>query len=352
MQFASDNWAGAHPDIAANIARHAGGFAPANGDGPLDTKVADTFRALFETDLIVHYVGTGTAGNALALSATSVPGGVVFAHSEAHVRVDECGAPEFFTPGLKIEAVDGPLGRFDPQALERRIAHVAAGGLNAGQPQAVSVSQLTEAGTVYTPGQIAAIAEVAHAHGLPVHMDGSRFANALVALGCTPAEMTWKAGVDLVSFGATKNGCFCAEALVIFDNARARHMDQLRKRSGQLFSKARFVSAQFEAYFAEDRWLDLARHANRMGAALARAVEEAPAFRLAWRPEANEVFAIAPARAVEALADKGARFSPWQPPRAEAGLVAADERMIRFVASFATAPDDVAALADALKAIG
>lgn len=351
MQFASDNWAGADAGIAANVARHAGGFAPANGAGPLDAQVAATFRDIFETDLTVHYVGTGSAANALALSATAVPGGVVFAHTEAHVRVDECGAPEFYTPGLKIEAVDGPLGRFDAAALENRIAHIVEGGLNAGQPQAVSISQLTEAGTAYDLGHIATIADIAHAHGLPLHMDGSRFANALVALGCSPAEMSWKAGVDIVSFGATKNGCMCAEALVFFDREHSRHMDQLRKRSGQSFSKARFVSAQFEAYFEADRWLALARHANAMGAAVAKTVEASSAFRLAWRPEANEVFAIGGNAAVTQLADAGAQFSRWQTPMAERALVDEGEQMIRFVASFATADADVAALRAAVAAI-
>lgn len=349
MHFASDNWAGAHPEIAANIVRHSAGFAPANGGGPLEDQVRQTFCEIFETDVAVHYVGTGTAANALALSATALPGGVVFAHSEAHVRVDECGAPEFYTPGLKIEPVEGSLGQIDAVELERKIAEIAGGGLNAGQSQAISVSQLTEAGTTYTLADIAAIADIAHAHGLPVHMDGSRFANALVALGCTPAQMTWQAGIDILSFGATKNGCFCAEALVFLDPDRARQMDHLRKRSGQLFSKARFVSAQFEAYLEDGRWLALARHANAMGALVAEAIEKSSAFRLAWAPDANEVFAIGNSDAVEALSAAGIAFSPWQPPRAERHLLREDEAMIRLVASFATTTADIDALRSAMS---
>lgn len=348
MQFASDNWAGAHPAIADNLARRNGGFVKANGGSDFDLAVEQTFRDIFETDVTVHYVATGTAANALGLSAVARPGGVVLCHSEAHIRVDECGAPEFFAAGTRLESVEGELGRFDAASLETAIGLIKDGGLNAGQVQAVSISQLTEAGTAYDLDAIGAIADVAHGHGVPLHMDGSRFANALVALGCTPAEMTWKRGVDIVSFGGTKNGCWCAEAVLVFNPDHARQMDYLRKRAGQLASKARFVSAQFEAYLADGLWLDLAGHANRMGARVAGVVGARNRFRLAWQPQGNEVFAIGAREAIDALADTGAQFSHWQPPRAERHLVGADEAMIRFVASFATTDIDVDALEAAL----
>ncbi|WP_306025022.1 threonine aldolase family protein [Oceaniradius stylonematis] len=348
MHFASDNWAGAHPAIADNLARRNGGFVKANGGSDFDLQVEQTFRDIFETDVAVHYVGTGTAANALALSAVARPGGVVLCHSEAHIRVDECGAPEFFAAGTRLESVDGELGRFDAASLETAIGLIEDGGLNAGQVQAVSVSQLTEAGTAYDLDTIGAIADVAHGHGVPLHMDGARFANAVVALGCTPAEMTWKRGVDIVSFGGTKNGCWCAEAVLVFNPDHGRQMDYLRKRAGHIASKARFVSAQFEAYFADGLWLEMAAHANRMGARVAGIIAARNRFRLAWQPQGNEVFAVGPKEAVDALAEKGAQFSHWQPPRAEHHLVGEDEAMIRLVASFATTDADVAALDVAL----
>ncbi|MCR9124175.1 MAG: beta-eliminating lyase-related protein [Phyllobacteriaceae bacterium] len=348
MHFASDNWAGAHPAIAENLMRRNGGFVQANGGSDFDKSVEQTFRDIFETDLSVHYVGTGTAANALALSAVARPGGVVLCHPEAHIRVDECGAPEFFAAGTKLEGVEGQLGRFNAASLETAIGHIKGGGLNAGQAQTVSVSQLTEAGTAYDLDAIRAIADIARHHGLPLHMDGARFANALVALGCTPAEMSWKAGVDILSFGGTKNGCWCADAIVVFNPGHGRQMDYLCKRAGHIASKARFVSAQFEAYFADGLWLDLAAHANAMGARAAAIIDARNRFRLAWQPQGNEVFAIGPQQAVDGLASKGVQFSPWQPPRAERHLVGDGEAMIRLVTSFASTDADIEALESAL----
>lgn len=348
MHFASDNWAGAHPAITDNLARRNGGFVKANGGSDFDKSVEQTFREIFETDVSVHYVATGTAANALALSAVARPGGVVLSHPEAHIRVDECGAPEFFAAGSKLEGVEGELGRFDATSLEAAIGHIKDGGLNSGQVQAVSISQLTEAGTAYAPDAIGAIADVAQRHGMPLHMDGARFANALVALGCTPAEMTWKAGVDILSFGGTKNGCWCAEAVLVFNPDHGGQMDYLRKRSGHIASKARFVSAQFEAYFADGLWLEMAAHANQMGARVAALIDARNRFRLAWQPQGNEVFAIGAREAVDALAARGVQFSHWQPPRAERHLVGEGETMIRLVASFATTDADVTALQTAL----
>lgn len=352
MDFASDNWAGAHPKIAENVLRRNAGTFPAYGASELDKRVDQMFCDIFETDVAVFFVGTGTAANALAMAAVNRPGGVVFCHHEAHLRVDECSAPEFFTQGAKLEPVHGALGRVDAEALDAEIQHIIEGTLNAGQPQAVSISQLTEAGTHYDINQIDAVTRIAHGHGLPVHMDGARFANALVSLGRTPADMTWKAGIDMVSFGATKNGCWCGEALVIFDPDKASAMAYLRKRAGHLFSKSRFIAAQFEAYFADDLWLDLARHANAMGSQIAAAIEHSSAFRLAWQPQGNEVFAIGKADAVDMLQHQGVKCARWQAPRAERHLLQPDEAMIRLVASFATQADDIGQLKDALETVG
>ena len=340
MNFASDNWAGAHPSIAAALVEHAAGFASAYGTSELDRKVEQRFSEIFGREVAVYFVATGTAANALSMTAVARPGGVAFVHREAHMMEDECGAPEYFTGGARLCPVDGALGRIDPDALDRAIRRYPAEFIHAGQPMAVSITQATEIGTVYRPADIAAIAAVCRTHGLPLHMDGARFANALVSLGCTPAEMTWKNGVDLVSFGGTKNGCWCAEALVVLNPEIGRDLPFLRKRAAQLFSKSRFVAAQFDAYFVNDLWLETARHANRMARSLADAIAASSKLRLAWQPEANEVFAIMPMETFAALQDAGAVFYEWHTPHGYAG-VGKDETMARFVTSFATIDEDI-----------
>ena len=352
MNFVSDNWAGAHEAIAHNTLRRNGGFAAAYGNSDLDRRLETMFNDLFETEVEVFFLVTGTAANSLALACASRPGGVVFCHSEAHVRVDECSAPEFFTGGAKLEGIDGPLGRFSAADLDRAIRHVREGGLNAGQPMAVSVTQATESGTLYDPDDVAAIADIAHGHGIPLHMDGSRFANAAAALGLSPADITWRRGVDMLTFGGTKNGCWCAEALVIFRRDLAGPVQYLRKRAGHTLSKSRFMAAQFEAYLDNGLWTDLARHANAMATDLADAIRASDAMRLAWEPRANEVFAIAPSATIDALAAAGVGLARWQPPRAERHLVSDGEQMVRMVTSFAHGEEDMRAFRQALRRAG
>ena len=206
---------------------------------------------------------------------------------------------------------------------------------------AVSITQATEVGTVYGLDEIKAIAAVASRYSLPLHMDGARFANALVSLGATPAEMTWKSGVDIVSFGGTKNGCWCAEAIVLFDLDKAREMAFIRKRAAQLFSKSRFIAAQFDAYFRDNLWLETARHANAMAQRLASAFREGRNTRLAWEPQANEVFAVMETGLAEELKSRGAVFYPWEAPAVWDAKPEAGEALYRFVTSFATTADDV-----------
>ncbi|WP_292401314.1 low specificity L-threonine aldolase, partial [Mesorhizobium sp.] len=255
MNFASDNWAGAHPSIAAGLSAHAGGFSTAYGDGALDQAAYQRFNEIFEREVAVFFVATGTAANSLSLSTYNKSGGISFCHRESHVIEDECGAPEYFTGGSRLFAVDGALGKIDPNKLGAAVDRFAPEIVHSGRPMAVSITQSTEVGTIYTLNEIARISTIAKHHKLPLHMDGARFANALVALETTPAEMTWKRGVDILSFGGTKNGCWCAEAVVLFDLDRASELAFLRKRAAQLFSKSRFVAAQFEAYFKDGLWL-------------------------------------------------------------------------------------------------
>jgi threonine aldolase len=348
MIFTSDNWAGAHPAIAASLTAHSGGFAPAYGASDLDRKVEKRFNEVFGQEVAVFFVGTGTAANSLALSAINLPGGVSFCHREAHVIADECGAPEFFSHGSRLVPVDGPEGKMDPATLEAEIARFPAGFVHAGQPMAITLTQATEAGTVYTPDEIRKISGIAKAHGLPLHMDGARFANALVALDLTPAQMTSELGVDIVSFGGTKNGCWCAEALVFLNTEMAKQAPFIRKRAAHLFSKSRFIAAQFDAYFENGLWLETARHANAMSARLQAGIENADHARLAWQSPANETFPIVSKALADDLAEKGAMFYEWSAPRSAAHLVGPGETMLRLVTSFATTEDHVDQFVDLL----
>ena len=341
MFFASDNWAGAHPRIAENLARHAAGFAPAYGSSDLDKAVERTFCEVFEREVAVFFVANGTAANSLAMTAAMRPGGVAFCHREAHMIADEGGAPEYLSGGGRLCPVDGALGRMDPANLEAEIGRYPAQFVHAGQPTAISITQATEIGTVYSLDDIAAMSEIARRHGLPLHMDGARFANALVSLEASPAEMTWKRGVDIVSFGGTKNGCWCAEAVVFLDPDKAREFPFIRKRAAQLFSKSRFIAAQFEAYFHDRLWLETARHSNAMAQRLAGHVRASAHARLGWEPQANEVFPIVKLAKVEELKAKGAAFYPWSTPHRLTREIGEDETLCRFVTSFATTEEEV-----------
>ncbi|MEI7994018.1 MAG: low specificity L-threonine aldolase [Methylococcaceae bacterium] len=341
MNFASDNWAGAHPAIAQRLMEIAPGFSVPYGASELDRKIEQRFNELFEREVAVYFVSTGTAANSLALAAVNRPGGVSFCHREAHMLEDECGAPEFFTHGARLAPVDGDNGKIDPQNLKAEIERFPPNFVHAGQPMAISITQATEIGTLYRPDEIAAIAEIAKAYGLPLHMDGARFANALVALELAPAEMTWKQGVDIVSFGATKNGCWCAEALVFMNPELAKDLPFIRKRAAQLLSKSRFIAGQFDAYLKDDLWLELARYANAMAERLQNGIVNSTHARSAWQAEANEVFAIMEKTHADQLLERGAVFYLWNPPRAKSGLLGQNEVLVRLVTSFATEADQV-----------
>lgn len=349
MFFASDNWAGAHPKIAESLTIHAAGFAAAYGASALDKKVEQRFNELFEREVAVFFVGTGTAANSLALASVNRPGGVSLCHREAHVIEDECGAPEYFTGGARLHPVDGKLGRIDPDKLTRELNRFHPAFIHAGQPMAVTITQATEVGTVYEPGHIDEIAAICRARGLPLHMDGARFSNALVSLGISPADMTWRRGVDIVSFGGTKNGCWCAEALVFMDPTQAKDLPYIRKRAAQLFSKTRFIAAQFDAYLENNLWLELATHANAMAQRLAARIQCSTKMRLAWQPQTNEVFSIMQKSVYDALQDKGVIFYDWNPPRSEMDYVEESEVFARFVTSFSTTEDEVDRLADIIS---
>ena len=341
MIFASDNWSGAHPAVNAALSSYGEGMASAYGSSDLDKRVERRFDELFEREVAVFFVGTGTAANSLSFAAVNRPGGVVLCHREAHVIEDECGAPEFFTHGARMAPIDGPNGKIDPANLKRELTRFNPDFVHAGQPMAVTISQPGEAGTLYTPDEIETIAKIAHGRGLAFHMDGARFANGLVATGLSPAEMTWKRGVDILSFGATKNGCWCAEAVVFFDPEKAKQFPYIRKRGAQLFSKTRFVAAQLMAYLDGDLWLELAGHANRMADRLRAGFDASPHARQAWATHTNESFAILEKPMAEKLRKAGAVFYDWNPPHSAHDLLGEDETLARLVTSWSTAETDV-----------
>lgn len=349
MNFASDNWAGAAPAVMSALARHNAGFAPAYGTDPLTASVSQTFNEIFERAVAVYFVATGTAANALALAALARPGGAIFCHRTAHIQVDECNCPEFMTGGGKLVGIDGAAGKITPADLAEAMAAFPDGVVHHGQVASVSISQASECGTVYTLDEIAAIKDVCRERSVPLHMDGARFANALATLGCSAADMTWKAGVDVLSFGATKNGCWCAEAIVFFDVEAAKGFDYFRKRGGHLFSKSRFVAAQFEGYFEEDGWLATAADANGMAVRLAEGIRRLGG-RTAWPVEANELFPILKRGQFESLQAAGAMLYEWPATDLADGQgPAGDEVCLRMVTSFATTEDDVEAFLKVLS---
>ncbi|KAM0278505.1 hypothetical protein ACHAO9_012117 [Fusarium lateritium] len=342
MNFGSDNFAGVHSRIAASLTEHATGYAIPYGASDLDHKVQQRFQHTFEHELAVFYVATGTAANALALTSVGKPGGMVLAHHEAHLVVDECGAPEYLSSQLRIIPVDGAHGKMDVNALKRQAERIAKLDVHGGRLSAISVTQPTESGTVYSLDELDAISAVAKEYGVPLHMDGARFANGLVSVGCSPADMTWRRGVDILSFGGTKNGCWCAEAVVFFDPTRAHEFSFIQKRAAQLFSKSRFVSAQFEVYLENDQWTKTALHANARAQELAAAFDSWPSARLFGKPQANEVFVILRNSLVSKLESAGVVFSEWPAPL---NLnLGSDEKLCRFVTSFATKDQDIKGL--------
>jgi threonine aldolase len=334
MNFASDNTAPVSPAIMQAIAAANDGTAASYGADPLTARLTRLACEIFETDLVIHPVGTGTAANALALATLVRPYGAVLCYDEAHIATDECGAPEFFMGGAKLLTLPSADGLITPMQIEAAVARAVDGGIHHVQPEAVSITQATEWGTVYDADAVASIGAACRRRGLALHMDGARFANALVHLGCTPAELTWKAGVDVLSFGATKNGALAAEAVIFFNPGHAAGFERRRKRGGHLWSKMRYLSAQLCAYLEDGLWLNNARAANRAATRLAEGLRM-PGVRLLQPVQANELFVAMPEEKIEALEAGGAHFYRWIE-------VAGEPRpVIRLVTSFTTTDQEV-----------
>ncbi len=340
MTFHSDNETGVAPEIFAAMAAVNDGVAMPYGADAWSGQLNASLSKLFETEVEAYLAVTGTASNALALSTMVPPYGAIYCHRDAHILVDECGGPEFYCGGARLIPLAGQGGKLeheqvrDTLASQRRDVHHV-------KPTALSLTQATEWGTLYTPSEVRALAELAHDHDLYVHMDGTRFANAVVSLGCSPAELSWRSGVDALCFGASKNGAMAAEVIVFFRRELSRDFRLRRKRGGHLLSKMRFVAAQFEAYLEDARWARYAGHANRMARKLEAAVTALAGVTLAYPVEANLVFVNMPRTLLDRLYDHGHELNYW--PGSD-GTV-----LVRFVTAFNTRDEDVNALMRGLR---
>ena len=334
MNFSSDNAYGAAPEILASLAAANEGAVASYGDDPFTAQLEARMAELFERDVAVFPVITGTAANVLALSTLCPQHGAILCHAAAHIMVDECGGAEFYTHGAKLVPIGGEHGKLTPPAIERALKHFRKGDAHSVQPWVISLTQATESGTVYALKEIADIANLARAHGLKLHMDGARFANALANLGCAPAEATWKLGIDALSFGATKNGALGAEAVVFFNSADARDFEYRRMKGGHLLSKMRFVSAQLLAYMEGGRWLAWAARANGLARRMAQSLARVQDAEIAYPVDANAIFAYLPDATVKRLRKAGAHFYDWRPS-------ANGRTLVRLVLSFATPETEV-----------
>jgi threonine aldolase len=337
--FRSDNETPVASAIMDAILEANQGTAWAYAEDDWSNRLDQAFSELFRTEAIVLPVSTGTVANSIALATVTPPWGSVICHRGAHILNDECGAPEFFGDGLRLVPVDGEHGKLNPEAVEKAVWTNQGHGVHSYKASAMSLTQATEGGTVYSINEVKALCDSAHALGMKTHMDGARFGNAIASLGCEPAEVTCEAGIDMLSFGASKNGCMAAEALVIFNQPQWRETaERLRKRSGHLLSKMRYVSAQLLAYIENGRWLEMARHANRQAAIFATAVRSHDNASLEYPVEANEVFVKWSKEGFDHLSSQGIQFQMW-PGR---------DDLARFVFGHSTSDEEVQILVGSL----
>ncbi len=328
--FTSDNTAGGAPEIIAAIAAAASGQAPPYGTDSWTVSARRRFSEIFDCDVDLLPVSTGSAANALSLATLTPPWGSVLCHRDRPYQKRRVRRTGVLHRGAKLIALGGENAKIDADELQAAV-HRKVGDVHSVQPFVLSLTQATETGAAYTPAEIGHLAGIAKHAGLRVHMDGARLANAVAALGCNPAELTWRAGVDMLSFGAIKNGGITADAIVVFDRSVTTALTFRAKRAGQLAAKMRFAAAQLDAYLADDLWLRNAWHANAMTARLEEGLKSIPGTRLAGTPQANILFCRLPQQVIDGLLDQGYGFyhGRWEPG------------VVRFVTSFATTTHDV-----------
>ena len=334
--FASDNVTSACPEVMDAVIAANSGIAGSYGDDEWSLALKNRLSEIFETEVEVFLAVTGTASNALALSALAPVFGKIYCHELSHINTDECGAPELFTGGAKLIPMRSSNGRIDAGDLAETIR--GSGNVHVTQPSVVSVTMSCETGTVYQLDEIKAISKIAHDNKMSVHMDGARFANALVSLDVSPAEMTWKSGVDVLTLGGTKNGCLAAEAVIFFKPEMVGNFPFLHKRSGQLLSKMRFISSQLEAYLTDDVWLRNARHANAMAKILSEGLNSFANIKLAYPTQSNEVFVHLPRDVIDYLNSSGYDINEEE----------LDGKAVRFVTAWNSELKDINDLLDTL----
>ncbi|NRA29592.1 MAG: low specificity L-threonine aldolase [Parvularculaceae bacterium] len=344
MLFTSDNWGGVHPKIMEAILASGVGFAPAYGNDETTKTARDLFEEVFEHEMAVAFVPTGSAANGIGLSLLTPPFGAIVCHEHAHVLIDECGAPEFYTGGAKVLPAAGAFGKMTPDTVRAAMAPYDPPMAHRVKPSVVSLTQATEWGTVYSPDEIGALSNTARSYGMAMHMDGARFAGAVNATGASPADLTWRSGVDILSLGGTKNGCLCAEAVVVFDRSREEELTYRCKRAGLGTSKQRYFSAQWQAYFAEDLWLSLARQSHDQCQRLASAMRASSTIEALVNPAINELFVRMSHETAGTLREAGAQFYDWIQP----GDVFAGEAR-RFLTSWETTDEQLSELAAVLR---
>ena len=347
MQFGSDNQAGASKQVLKMLGTANTGFTHGYGDDQWCAQATEALEKVFNCELEVFFVATGTAANSLALSCLVQPWETILCHHQAHILLDESTAPEFFTGGARVIPISQRAGKLELYHLERYFQTLTEEPPHTPRTGALSITQTNEAGLVYTPDQITALCSFAHEHHMRVHMDGARFANSVAALSCTPAELTWKAGVDVLSLGATKCGALAAEAVIFFQRDLAATFTHRRKRTGHLVSKGRLFGAQFAGWLKDDHWLELARHANNQAQRLVDKFTAFPVIRMQWPREANELFVTMPRKLADTLQEAGAEFYEWPAQALPRGSeLATDEIFVRLVTSFVTTDDHIYSFCD------
>ena len=335
--FASDNVTGACPEVMDAVVAANSGIATSYGDDEWSSRLQTKLSEIFETDVEVFLAVSGTASNALALSALAPVFGKIYCHELSHINTDECGAPELFTGGAKLIPMRSSNGRIKANELAETIR--GSGNVHVTQPSVVSITQSCETGTVYQLDEIKAISKIARKHKMSVHMDGARFANALASLDVSPAEMTWKSGVDVLTLGGTKNGCLAAEAIIFFKPDMVGNFPYLHKRSGQLLSKMRFISSQLEAYVTDDLWIRNAQHANSMAKILSEGLNAFSNIELAYPTQSNEVFVHLPRELIDYLNNAGYDINEEE----------LDGKAVRFVTAWNSELKDVDRLLEVIK---
>jgi threonine aldolase len=349
MNFGSDNQSGASEKILQAIVAANSGAESSYGTDRWTQQAEEKLAEFFETEVQVYFVASGTAANCLALSSLVSPWELIVCHSHAHILNDELSAPEFYTGGARLLGLDLDKPKLSESGLRQYLERFDGHDPHTSTPRALSLTQLSETGSAYSLDELSALTQLAKAYDMRVHMDGARFANALVGLGCTPAEMTWKLGVDVLCLGASKNGALAAEAVVFFDKSLAKDFEFRRKRAGHLLSKGRLLGSQFCAWLEADHWRGLAEKSNAAARRIMTGIEASAFAEVIWPVDGNEVFALIDNQKIKELRDAGAIFGEWPERFLSKGIARENATLVRLVFSFNTTDQELEQFLDILS---